>query len=40
MQLQLDKILWKITGEATLELDDDEREVLKSCFVDYKGDFD
>ena len=38
--MQLDKVLFKITGEANVKLDNDDRNVLESSFVDYKGDFD
>ena len=33
-------MLVKISGKATVKLDNDDREVLESSFMDYKGDFD
>ena len=38
--MQLDKVLVKISGKATAKIDNDDRDVLESSFMDYKGDFD
>ena len=40
MQIELDKVLLKITGKAQVNIDDEDRRVLQNSFVNYRGDFD
>ena len=38
--MQLEKVLVKINAKASVDLNNDDRNVLESSFIDYKGDFD
>jgi len=40
LQIELDKVLLKITGKAQVNIDDEDRRVLQNSFVNYRGDFD